>query len=75
MTRKKKDYSCDFVSLIAYLQVNRIFAENAFDAVMHFAAVAYVGESTLEPLRYWDFTSHQSQTIIEFPYLAIIILG
>jgi UDP-glucose 4-epimerase len=33
------------------LQVNKIFAENAFDAVMHFAAVAYVGESTLEPLR------------------------
>lgn len=32
-------------------QVNKIFSENAFDAVMHFAAVAYVGESTLEPLR------------------------
>ncbi|KAI7734232.1 hypothetical protein M8C21_011545, partial [Ambrosia artemisiifolia] len=30
--------------------VNKIFAENAFDAVMHFAAVAYVGESTLDPL-------------------------
>lgn len=34
------------------IQVNRIFVENAFDAVMHFAAVAYVGESTLDPLRY-----------------------
>lgn len=32
-------------------QVNQIFAKNAFDAVMHFAAVAYVGESTLDPLR------------------------
>ena len=32
-------------------QVNKIFAENAFDAVMHFAVVAYVGESTLEHLR------------------------
>ncbi|XP_074328777.1 UDP-arabinose 4-epimerase 1-like [Apium graveolens] len=31
--------------------VNRIFSENAFDAVMHFAAVAYVGESTLDPLK------------------------
>ncbi|XP_066382888.1 probable UDP-arabinose 4-epimerase 2 [Miscanthus floridulus] len=31
--------------------VNKIFSENAFDAVMHFAAVAYVGESTMEPLR------------------------
>lgn len=41
----------DFDSLII-VQVNRIFADNTFDAVMHFAAVAYVGESTLEPLRY-----------------------
>ncbi|XP_021912347.1 UDP-arabinose 4-epimerase 1-like [Carica papaya] len=31
--------------------VNKIFSENAFDAVMHFAAVAYVGESTLDPLK------------------------
>ncbi|CAI0393630.1 unnamed protein product [Linum tenue] len=30
--------------------VNKIFSENAFDAVMHFAAVAYVGESTMYPL-------------------------
>jgi len=30
--------------------VNKIFSENSFDAVMHFAAVAYVGESTLDPL-------------------------
>jgi UDP-arabinose 4-epimerase len=33
-------------------QVNKIFSENAFGAVMHFAAVAFVGESTMEPLRY-----------------------
>ena len=32
-------------------QVNKIFSENAFDAVMHFAAVAYVGESTVHPLK------------------------
>ncbi|KAF7842184.1 UDP-arabinose 4-epimerase 1 [Senna tora] len=31
--------------------VNKIFLENKFDAVMHFAAVAYVGESTLDPLK------------------------
>ncbi|XP_056685240.1 putative UDP-arabinose 4-epimerase 2 [Spinacia oleracea] len=31
--------------------VNKLFSENAFDVVMHFAAVAYVGESTLDPLR------------------------
>lgn len=34
-----------------FVQVNKIFSENAFDAVMHFAAVAYVGESTLDPLK------------------------
>lgn len=33
--------------------VDKIFSQNAFDAVMHFAAVAYVGESTAEPLRYY----------------------
>ncbi|MCH97540.1 UDP-arabinose 4-epimerase 1-like, partial [Trifolium medium] len=31
--------------------VNKIFLENKFDAVMHFAAVAYVGESTVDPLK------------------------
>ena len=37
-------------SLTGY-QVNKIFLENKFDAVMHFAAVAYVGESTMDPLK------------------------
>lgn len=32
-------------------QVRQIFSQNAFDAVMHFSAVAYVGESTLNPLK------------------------
>jgi len=72
--KEKNDCSCDFILHLTNNQVNKIFSENAFDAVMHFAAVAYVGESTLEPLRYWKFTSPQSQTIIEFPYLNIIIL-
>lgn len=44
--------------------VDRIFSENAFDAVMHFAAVAYVGESTLEPLRYYhNITSNTLQVL------------
>ena len=42
------EYKC---CLNWYVQVNKIFSENAFDAVMHFAAVAYVGESTLDPLK------------------------
>eukprot|EP00897_Mesotaenium_endlicherianum_P000903 jgi/Mesen1/10813/ME000093S10338 len=34
--------------------VNRIFSSNAIDVVIHFAAVAYVGESMAEPLRYFN---------------------
>lgn len=37
--------------------VNKIFSENAFDAVMHFAAVAYVGESTQFPLKWVSLTA------------------
>jgi UDP-arabinose 4-epimerase len=40
---------CYFLTEIA--QVNDVFTKNAIDAVMHFAAVAYVGESMAEPLR------------------------
>ncbi|KAL5977301.1 putative UDP-arabinose 4-epimerase 3 [Asimina triloba] len=45
--------------------VNKIFAENAFDAVMHFAAVAYVGESTLEPLRYYHNITANTLGVLE----------
>ncbi|KAL5739559.1 hypothetical protein ACOSP7_028451 [Xanthoceras sorbifolium] len=45
--------------------VNKIFAENAFDAVMHFAAVAYVGESTLEPLRYYHNITSNTLVVLE----------
>lgn len=45
--------------------VKRIFAENAIDAVMHFAAVAYVGESTLEPLRYYHNITSNTLTVLE----------
>ncbi|KAJ4800038.1 NAD(P)-binding Rossmann-fold superfamily protein [Rhynchospora pubera] len=45
--------------------VNRIFSENAFDAVMHFAAVAYVGESTLEPLRYYHNITANTLVVLE----------
>ncbi|ONK61398.1 uncharacterized protein A4U43_C08F29490 [Asparagus officinalis] len=45
--------------------VNRIFSENKFDAVMHFAAVAYVGESTLEPLRYYHNITANTLTVLE----------
>ncbi|KAL6137104.1 hypothetical protein ACLB2K_062399 [Fragaria x ananassa] len=45
--------------------VNKIFSENAFDAVMHFAAVAYVGESTLEPLRYYHNITSNTLLVVE----------
>ncbi|XP_042457578.1 probable UDP-arabinose 4-epimerase 2 [Zingiber officinale] len=45
--------------------VNNIFEKNAFDAVMHFAAVAYVGESTLEPLRYYHNITSNTLVILE----------
>ncbi|XP_047339074.1 UDP-arabinose 4-epimerase 1-like [Impatiens glandulifera] len=45
--------------------VNRIFSENAFDAVMHFAAVAYVGESTLDPLKYYHNITSNTMVVLE----------
>ncbi|XP_073122747.1 UDP-arabinose 4-epimerase 1-like isoform X1 [Henckelia pumila] len=45
--------------------VKKIFSENAFDAVMHFAAVAYVGESTVEPLRYYHNITSNTLLILE----------
>ncbi|WOG98365.1 hypothetical protein DCAR_0417706 [Daucus carota subsp. sativus] len=45
--------------------VNKIFAENAFDAVMHFAAVAYVGESTAEPLRYYHNITSNTLVVLK----------
>ncbi|KAH7533598.1 hypothetical protein FEM48_Zijuj04G0148800 [Ziziphus jujuba var. spinosa] len=45
--------------------VNKIFSENAFDAVMHFAAVAYVGESTAEPLRYYHNITSNTLIVLE----------
>ncbi|KAL5680105.1 hypothetical protein ACJX0J_006490, partial [Zea mays] len=54
-----------FADLGNQKSVNKIFAENAFDAVMHFAAVAYVGESTLEPLRYYHNITSNTLLILE----------
>ncbi|CAA3010505.1 UDP-arabinose 4-epimerase 1-like [Olea europaea subsp. europaea] len=45
--------------------VNKFFTENAFDAVMHFAAVAYVGESTAEPLRYYHNITSNTLLIVK----------
>lgn len=45
--------------------VDTIFKQNAFDAVMHFAAVAYVGESTAEPLRYYHNITSNTLIIVK----------
>nr|POE57360.1 udp-arabinose 4-epimerase 1 [Quercus suber] len=45
--------------------VNKIFSENAFDAVIHFAAVAYVGESTLFPLKYYHNITSNTLVVLE----------
>lgn len=45
--------------------VNKIFSENAFDAVMHFAAVAYVGESTQFPLKYYHNITSNTLVVLE----------
>ncbi len=35
-------------------ELDRAFSHGGFDAVLHFAALKSVGESTVEPLRYYD---------------------
>ncbi|XP_022883852.1 probable UDP-arabinose 4-epimerase 2 [Olea europaea var. sylvestris] len=45
--------------------VHKFFSENAFDAVMHFAAVAYVGESTLDPLNQSDTPNASSHATVD----------
>ncbi|KAL3680000.1 hypothetical protein R1sor_022956 [Riccia sorocarpa] len=45
--------------------VDEIFQNNAIDAVMHFAAVAYVGESMAEPLRYYHNITSNTLGIME----------
>ena len=46
-------------------QVLRIFRNANFDAVIHFAAVAYVGESVAEPLRYYDNITSNTVTLLK----------
>ena len=43
-----------------YLSIKNVFDiefqnNNSIDAVIHFAGLKAVGESTLDPLKYWDF--------------------
>ena len=41
-----------------------VFASQKFDAVMHFAALAYVGESVDDPDRYYDTNVHGTRVLL-----------
>src|SRR5215467_11160100 len=44
--------------------LDAVFAEHRFDAVMHFAALAYVGESVTAPGRYYDVNVNGTRTLL-----------
>src|SRR5262249_47328001 len=45
--------------------LDAVFSENRFDAVMHFAALAYVGESVIAPGRYYDVNVNGTRTLLD----------
>ena len=45
--------------------VDRLFAEHGFDAVVHFAAYAYVGESVTDPLKYYRNNTAEPLNLLE----------
>ena len=45
--------------------LDSVFAAHRFDAVMHFAAVAYVGESVTGPGRYYDVNVNGTRTLLD----------
>jgi UDP-glucose-4-epimerase GalE len=45
--------------------LDAVFAAHRFDAVIHFAALAYVGESVTAPGRYYDFNVHGTRVLLE----------
>lgn len=45
--------------------LSQLFAENSVNAVLHFAGLKAVGESVLQPLRYYDNNVHGSQVLLQ----------
>ncbi len=45
--------------------LRQIFAENAIDAVIHFAGLKAVGESVAQPLRYYDNNLNSTLTLVK----------
>ena len=48
-----KDFKFYKVDLLDYEETNKVFEENKFDSVIHFAGLKAVGESTQIPVRYY----------------------
>ncbi len=46
-------------------RVSALFAKHAFDAVVHFAAYAYVGESVTNPLKYYRNNTAEPLALLE----------
>jgi len=49
-----KNVPLEIVDLINFLDVQEVFSKYSFDAVVHFAAFAYVGESVENPILYYQ---------------------
>jgi UDP-arabinose 4-epimerase len=45
--------------------LDAVFSAYRFDAVMHFAALAYVGESVTAPGRYYDVNVNGTRTLLD----------
>ncbi len=45
--------------------LRKVMAERRFDAVMHFAARAYVGESVIDPAAYYDVNISGTRTLLD----------
>ena len=45
-------------------RLSETFARHRFDAVLHFAALAYVGESVQDPGRYYDVNVNGTRTLL-----------
>ncbi len=48
------DVPFEEVDLLNYTELEKVFTKHKFDAVVHFAAFAYVGESVENPIKYYE---------------------
>lgn len=57
-----KFYKCDIKN---GLELNKVFVENKIDVVVHFAAFSLVGESMINPLKYYDNNINGTKCLLE----------